>query len=272
MKKIPVALQLYSVREDMKADFRGTLEKVKEMGYDGVEFAGLFEKTGEEVKAICEKVGITPISAHVPYKSMIEDLSLIETYATIGCKYIAIPSLRNETFVGGELYEEVKEGIKKIAAKAKEFGITLLYHNHDFEFEKLDGEYKLDILYSDLSADVLQTQLDTCWVNIGGEVPADYIIKYAGRTPVVHLKDFVGSKAENMYGLISEEGSENKKAETEKFDFRPVGYGVQDFKAILAASEKAGAEWVVVEMDKPALDKTPMECAKMSIDYLKTIN
>ena len=185
MKKFPVAIQLYSVRDAMKEDFAGTIAKIKEMGYDGVEFAGLFEKTGEEVKAICEKVGITPISAHVPYKSMIEDLSLIETYATIGCKYIAIPSLRNETFVGGELYEEVKEGIKKIAAKAKEFGITLLYHNHDFEFEKLDGEYKLDILYSDLSADVLQTQLDTCWVNIGGEVPADYIIKYAGRTPVI---------------------------------------------------------------------------------------
>ena len=271
MKKFPVAIQLYSVRDDMKEDLEGTIAKVKEMGYDGVEFAGLFEHTGQQIRSICEKIGITPISAHVPYRSMIEDLSLIETYATIGCKYIAIPSLKAENLAGGELYDETLANIKKISAKAKEFGITLLYHNHDFEFVKVDGEYKLDKLYADLPADVLQTQLDTCWVNIGGEDPADYIMKYAGRAPVVHLKDFVGSKTENMYGLISENDGD-KKAETEKFDFRPIGYGVQDFKAILEASDKAGAEWVVVEMDKPALDKTPLECAKMSIDYLKSVN
>lgn len=271
MRKLPVAIQLYSVRDDLKEDFEGTIRKIKEMGYDGVEFAGLFDHSTKEVKSICDNIGITPISAHVSYKSMVEDIELVSAYAQIGCKYIAIPSLRTENLCGGELYSETIENIKKIAAKAKACGITLLYHNHDFEFEKVDGKYKLDHLYDDIPADVLQTQLDTCWVNIGGEVPADYVMKYAGRAPVVHLKDFVGSKAENMYGLISENDGD-KKAETEKFDFRPVGYGVQDFNAILEASDKAGAEWVVVEMDKPALGKTPLECAKMSIDYLKTIN
>ena len=94
-------------------------------------------------------------------------------------------------------------------------------------------------------------------------------MKYAGRSPLVHLKDFVGSKSENMYELIGID----KKAErsAEQFDFRPVGSGKQDFPAILAAAEKAGASWVIVEQDMPALGLTPMQCAEKSRAYLKTI-
>ena len=152
---------------------------------------------------------------------------------------------------------------------AKKLGITLLYHNHDFEFLKIDGKYALDILYDSVPADLLQTELDTCWVNVGGENPADYIRKYSGRSPVVHLKDFTGSKSENMYELIGIE----KKAEAapQKFEFRPVGSGKQDFPAILAAAEDAGAEWVVVEQDNPSMGLTPLECAAKSRAYLKTI-
>ena len=127
----------------------------------------------------------------------------------------------------------------------------------------------LDILYESVPADLLQTELDTCWVNVGGENPSDYIMKYAGRSPLVHLKDFVGSKSENMYELIGID----KKAEgsAEAFDFRPVGSGKQDFPSILAAAEKAGATWVAVEQDKPSLGLTSMECAEKSRVYLKSI-
>ena len=129
---------------------------------------------------------------------------------------------------------------------------------------------KLDRLYNDVSADLLLTQLDTCWVNVGGENPSNYIRKYNGRIEIIHLKDFVGSKSENMYGLIGTEGEE-KSAETAKFELRPVGYGVQDFPAILNASKEVGAKWVVVEQDNPSMGKTPIECAEMSINYLKKI-
>ena len=151
-------------------------------------------------------------------------------------------------------------------------GMKLCYHNHDFEFEKVDGEYKLDRLYNDVPAELLSTQLDTCWVNVGGENPSDYIRKYNGRIEIIHLKDFVGSKSENMYGLIGAEGKEKGKDTSNKFELRPVGSGVQDFPAILAASKEVGAKWVVVEQDQPSLGKTPLECAKMSIDYIKEIN
>ena len=147
--------------------------------------------------------------------------------------------------------------------------MQLLYHNHDFEFEKINDQYILDTYYGEISADLLQTELDTCWVNVGGENPAQYVRKYTGRAPIVHLKDFAGSKTANMYALIGTDAA--KEESSSKFEFRPVGYGKQDFPSILAAAEDAGAGWVVVEQDSPSMGKTPMECAKMSIDYLKSI-
>jgi len=109
-----------------------------------------------------------------------------------------------------------------------------------------------------------------CWVNVGGEKPDDYLRKYAGRAPVVHLKDFVGGKTENMYALIGIDEGE-KKETGGKFEFRPCGSGVQDFGAILEAAEFSGAEWVVVEQDNPSMGKTPLECAKMSIEHVSSL-
>ncbi len=273
----PVAVQLYSVRDDMAEDFEGTIKKVKEMGYDGVEFAGLYGNSPEKVKAICQENGLVPISAHVSYDELIADPEkVISDYATIGVKYIAIPYAVEERRPGAELFDETVEGIRLFAGIAKKYGITMLYHNHDFEFKMVDGVYGLDLLYSTLTPDELQTELDTCWVNVGGENPAEYVEKYSGRSPVVHLKDFVmsGKKPAKMYALIGidDEAQSESKQEEEAFAFRPVGYGVQDFPAILEACKKAGAQWVVVEQDSPSMNKTPLESIKMSIDYLKTIN
>ena len=272
----PVALQLYSVRDAMAEDFAGTIKKVKDMGYDGVEFAGLFDHSAEEVKKICAEVGVEPISAHVPYDELDADPEkTIATYAEIGCKYIAIPYAVEERRPGAELFDDTVEGIKRFAAIGKKYGITFLYHNHDFEFKKVGDVYGLDLLYSTLTPDELQTELDTCWVNVGGEDPAKYVEKYSGRAPVVHLKDFHMSgkgKPAKLYQLNGIDDGAQDAEEEEAFGFRPCGYGVQNFPEILEACKKAGTSWVVVEQDQPALDKTPLECAKMSIDYIKEIN
>lgn len=270
MTNFPIALQLYSVREDMEKDFEGTIRKVKKLGYDGVEFAGLFGKTAGEVKAICDKVGIIPISAHVTFTDMMEDPELLQTYAEIGCKFVVIPYLTPEYRPGNEKFGEVIEGAKKLGKIANALGMKLCYHNHDFEFVKIDGEYALDILYNEVSEELLETEIDTCWVNVGGENPADYVRKYAGRVNILHLKDFTGEKSDNMYALIGIDEDE-KKQETNKFEFRPVGYGKQDFIAILEAAKESGTRWVVVEQDEPSMDKTRMECAKLSIEYLKSL-
>ncbi len=266
----PVAIQVYSVRDDAARDLYATLKELKKMGYDGVEFAGLYGNSPEKVKEMCEELGLVPLSAHVPYLDMIADPEgVLSAYATIGCKFVAVPYLTEEYRPGTPRFAEVIENVKILGAAAKKLGMQLLYHNHDFEFTKIDGKYALDILYDSVSEDLLQTELDTCWVNVGGEDPSQYLKKYAGRAPVVHLKDFVGEKSENMYELI---GIEKKaEASAEKFELRPVGSGKQDFPAILKASEESGVTWVIVEQDNPSMGLTPMECAAKSRAYLKTI-
>lgn len=267
---IPVAVQVYSVRDDASKDLRGTLEAIKKMGYDGVEFAGLYGNEPAEIKKMCEEIGLVPVSAHVPYVDMVADAEgVLKQYAEIGCKYVAVPYLMPEHRPDSDQFPTVVENIGKIGKVAKELGIQLLYHNHDFEFMKLDGKYALEVLYDTIPAELLQTELDTCWVNVGGEDPAAYVRKFTDRSPVVHLKDFYGEKSEDMYELI---GIEKKApARPGNFEFRPVGSGLQDFPAILAAAEDAHAKWVVVEQDSPSMGLTPMECIKKSRDYLKTL-
>lgn len=103
-------------------------------------------------------------------------------YAKIGCKYIAIPYLTPEYRPGGEKFEAMLEGAKVLGEAANRHGLTLLYHNHDFEFVKIGGEYALDVIYSTVSAELLQTEIDTCWANVGGVNPAEYIKKYTGQS------------------------------------------------------------------------------------------
>lgn len=269
----PIALQLYSVRDDLEKDFEGTLRKVKAMGYEGVEFAGLYGYKPAEVKKLLDEIGLIPVSAHVPFVDLMADPEgMVNDYAEIGCKYIAIPYLTPEYRPNGEKFAEVIEGAKVLGKAAKERGLTLLYHNHDFEFEKINGEYALDILYKSVPSDLLQTQIDTCWVNVAGEDPAAYLEKYAGRSPVVHLKDFVmpGKRPAKMYELIGIQ--DDQKVEEDVFEFRPLGMGAQNFPRILEACKAVGAEWLVVEQDRPSMGKTALECAEASIKYLATIN
>lgn len=271
---LPVALQLYSVRDEAEADFRGTLEKVREMGYQGVEFAGLHSFTAQQVKSMVDEIGLVPISAHVALDELLSDPeAVIGSYALIGCKFIAVPFLTEERRPGAPLFAQTLSEMTLVAKECKKQGITLLYHNHDFEFIKINGEYGLDVIYNEIPADLLQTQIDTCWVNVGGENPAEYILKYSGRAPVVHLKDFVMAgkdKPQKLYELIGIEDNA-ETAQEEQFAFRPVGYGAQNMPAILEASEKAGAGWVVVEQDRPATGDTPMNSAKLSREYLKSL-
>ena len=270
---LPIALQLYSVRDDMAADFEGTLKKVKAMGYEGVEFAGLYDHGAAQIRELLQEMNLIPISAHVPYAEMLGDPEkVLGEYSAIGCKYVAVPYLENQYRPGTSGFTGVIDAIKILGKAVNEKGMTLLYHNHDFEFVKVDGEYGLDVLYSSVPADLLQTELDTCWVNVAGESPAAYIEKYAGRAPVVHLKDFVmpGRKPAKLYALIGiDDGGQQDSGNA--FEFRPVGYGVQNMPVILEAAGKAGTEWVVVEQDNPSMGKSPLECAEMSINYLRTL-
>ena len=271
MMALPIAVQLYSVRSAAKADMLGTMKKIKEMGYEGVEFAGLHGHSAAEVKRMCEETGLVPVSAHVPFADMVADpYGVLSQYKEIGVQYVAVPYLGEEDRPGTDRFFEVIKEVEGLGAVARELGIQLLYHNHDFEFVRIEGEYGLDRLYREVSADLLQTELDTCWVNVAGEDPAAYIRKYAGRAPVVHLKDFFGEKSDDMYELIGIAATAPKRPSN--FEFRPVGAGLQNFPAILEAAKDAGAKWVVVEQDKPSMGLDEFESVEKSINYLKSLN
>ena len=271
MEKRPVAYQIYSAREDAAKDLDAVLGALKGMGYDGVEFAGFYGNTAEQVKALLDKHGLKAISSHVPFVQIESDMfGVIAFHKAIGCEYIAVPYLDDQTRPGAPGFAHALKVIYKFAALLKEAGMTLLYHNHDFEFVSLSGQYGLDFLYDAVPADLLKTELDVCWVKYAGEDPANYIRKYAGRCPVVHLKDYVGRKQDGStpYALIGLD--ENEKKDTQAFEFRPFGYGCQNVEEVVEAGIESGAKWFIIEQDM-SIGRTPLEAAEMSIGTLKKI-
>ena len=273
MSSLPIAVQVYSVRDDAAADLYATLKKIKEMGYDGVEFAGLYGNTPATIKAWCEELGLVPVSAHVPFIDMLKDpMGVLSQYAEIGCKYVAVPYLVPEHRPEHANFPYVVEFIHILCKAAKKLGMTMLYHNHDFEFKKLEsGEYGLDYLYANVPADLLQTELDQCWVKYSGLDPVEYLKKYTGRAPVVHLKDFhiEGKQEGDPYALIGLNENETKKSSA--FEFRPLGNGVQDIPSIIAAAKEAGSKWLVVEQDQPDKGHEELQCAEISRAFLKKL-
>lgn len=270
---LPVGVQLYSIRDSVEADMHAALAKVKELGYDGVEFAGLYGNKPADIRAWCAELGLNPISAHVPLDDMLADTEgTLAAYKEIGVRFVVVPYVTEERRPGAAKFDETIAEIARIGKIAADMGLTLLYHNHDFEFKKVDGEYGLDILYKKVPAAYLQTELDTCWVNVGGENPSDFVRKYTGRAPVVHLKDFhmSGKLPQHLYALI---GLDDDKQDNEPstFEFRPCGCGMQDMPAILAASVDAGAKWVIVEQDEPSMGLSRMECIAKSRENLRKL-
>lgn len=276
MKKIPVAVQLYSVREALEKDFFGVLTQIQAMGYAGVEFAGFYGHSAKEVRTFLDKIGLKAVSSHVPLDALLADTSgTLAYHKELGCHFIAVPWLDEPRRPGTARWPEVVTQVKSLGQACQAAGIQLLYHNHDFEFTKLDGRYALDLLYEAVPMPLLATEIDTCWVKVSGVDPAAYLRQYQGRSPVVHLKDFIlvgDAKGKDLYALIDNTGKDNKTATVDRnaFDFRPLGKGMQDIPAILAACGDAGTQWVVVEQDR-STERPPMEAVKISRDYLATL-
>lgn len=252
MKQLPVAVQVYSVRGEAEKDFVKTMTELKNMGYDGVELAGLYGMQPAQIREILDTLDLRAISAHVPYEEFEKDMAgTITAYKTIGCEYVAIPWLSEERRLGGSKYEETITFIREIAQACKEQGIELLYHNHEFEFKKAeDGQYHLEHLFKDAGEEILLAQLDTCWVKVGGEDPAAYLNKYKGRCPLVHIKDF--RKNESGVELVA------------------LGEGEQQLEALINSTVENGANWLVIEQDDHPYG-TPMDNMKKSITVLHRI-
>jgi len=264
----PIAYQIYSAREEAEKNLSGVLKEIASLGYDGVEFAGFYGHSAEDILALLAEYNLTPISSHVPIQLMEEDMfGVISFHRKIGCPYIAIPYLDEQTRPGAPGFARMVRRIRSFGRLCEEAGIQLLYHNHDFEFVQVSGQYGLDFLYDAVPPCALQAEIDVCWVKYAGEDPSAYIRKYAGRCPVVHLKDYVGVKGGPApYGLIGQEDGEDRSKMA--FEFRPVGHGCQDVESVVTAGIESGAKWFVVEQDM-SVGRTPLEAAAMSIETLR---
>lgn len=269
----PVALQLYSLRNEMNKDFYGTLEQVGQMGYDGVEFCGFYDQPAEKVKDALDKFGLKAVSTHIGINAWKNDYALWADYfREIGCNYTTVPYEQAEFAPNGEHYEERIDEYIEIGRKLKEeLGINLCYHNHAFEFQMYNGEYGLDYLFKKAGADVLNPELDVCWIKVSGEDPIEYIKKYKGRTKMLHLKDFTilpTADPEKIY--FTENGRKKIRVDAEGFEFRPVGEGCQNMKGIIRTAEECGVEWLIVEQDI-SKDNPPIVDAKKGIDFMLSV-
>lgn len=245
--KVPIALQLYTVRDQTALDFAGTVRRVAQLGYAGVELAGDGGLTAAQMAALLEETGLRLAGNHVPLERMSSSLDEVIAYnQAIGAHYVGVPFLGQEhrSVVG---FRAAAKALNRAGAALQEAGMALYYHNHAFEFEPLDGTTGMEILLSETDPDLVGFECDVYWVQYAGRDPATFIKENAGRFPLVHLKDMVG------------EGQDRTFAE--------VGEGRVDFEAVFAASEAQGVAWYIVEQD--VCRRPSLESARISLENLK---
>ncbi len=273
MKKFNVGIQLFGVRNAMAADFEGTLRALRDMGYEYVEFAGYYGKTGEEIKAILDDLGLKCESVHQGLDFFDENPEeKIRFLKTFGVRYNVIPWYGKEKLAGTPEWPATVKRFNEMADLLSAHGMMLGYHNHDFEFDKYEGKYLHDYIFEAVPADKIEPELDTCWVHYAGIRPEDKIREFKGRVHLVHLKDFVCKNLGGgpVYDLIDTTGKAVKGTKEDNgFEFRPLGMGIQDFGKILKACEECGTETVIVEQDKTYDGMSELEAARLSREYLK---
>jgi sugar phosphate isomerase/epimerase len=255
-----VGLQLYTVRDLMKDDFDGTIAKVAKIGYKEVEFAGYFGHTGEQVRAVCAKNGLSPVSTHVQYDELDDKFpSVIETSKVIGLKYIVCPWIPEELRKSPDIWKQAAEKFNRCGEATKKAGMQFAYHNHWFEFLPVDGKLPYDLLLKECDANLVKMEMDLCWITAAGGDPLKYFNEYPGRFPLVHVKDLKKKPA------VSQGGGQNFG---DTVDLTSVGNGIIDWKKIFAQSEKAGIKHYIVEHDKP---ENAFESITKSYDYLEKL-
>ncbi|MNZ96205.1 Inosose dehydratase [compost metagenome] len=248
MTRMAVGLQMYTLREETAADFEGTLRKVAAMGYEGVEFAGYGGIEAEVLRNLLQELNLKAIGSHIPLQNLEERLEEEIAYLqTIGAKYAICPWLPADAR-DAEAWRGHLVKFEEYGKRFREAGLVFAYHNHDFEFEvEIDGQMVFDAMYDRIDAKYLQVEMDIGWVQYSGIDPLAYIAKYAGRLPLLHLKDF--------------------RSGSKQIDTVELGRGDLPLLDIIDAASKASVEWLIVEQDTCA--NPPIEAVEESIQWMK---
>jgi len=228
----PVGLQLYTVREEMRRDFAGTLERVAAIGYREVEFAGYFDHAPAEVRALLQRHGLQAPASHVPWERTGDGwpAALAEANA-VGHRFVVIPWLPEDARRTLDDWRRVAERLNRAGAAARDAGLALGYHNHEFEFTPIGGQVPYDVLLAETDPALVAFELDLYWTVRAGHDPLAYFTRHPNRFKLVHVKDSAGAPEHRMVD---------------------VGAGTIDFARILPAAARAGVVHYFVEHDQPA--------------------
>jgi len=261
-----IALQLYTIRDAMAVDVPGSLKKVGDAGYKYLELASyadgkFYGYEPGEFKKLVTGMGMEILSSHTQVEA--EGITLdnaqkmAEDHAKLGVRYCIQPWIVEEARTTIASYQKMAADWNKVGGIMKDHGIVFGYHNHNFEFDVVEGKIPyFDIMLAELDKDLVTMELDMFWTTKAGRDPVDIIKKYPGRFQLFHMKDMYTSEAP----YFTTEGED---------DFAPVGAGIIDFKAILAVKDIAGMKYMVVEQDL-SKNGTPFDDIKTSITNLQT--
>lgn len=263
-KKFGVGLQLYTIRDAMAADVKGSLKKVSDLGYKNLELASysngkFYGYKPSEFKKMVTDLGMNALSSHAAVESTgitTENAKMMaDAHAELGVKYCIQPWI-NEQDRTIEQYKKMIADWNKVGEIMKNVGIQFGYHNHNFEFKPMDGKIPYyDIFMPEMDAKLITMELDLFWASKAGQDPVEMFKKYPGRFQLLHMKD-MRTKQAPFYDVI-------------KDDICEVGEGVIDFKRILAAKKIAGAKYLFVEDDNQGNGK-PFEGIGTSIKNMTT--
>jgi sugar phosphate isomerase/epimerase len=242
-----IGLQLYTVRDVLERDFEGTLARVAGIGYKEVEFAGYFNHTPADVRALLDRHGLTSPAVHTGSIEPEAWKKALDAANVIGHKYIVVPWVPQERRMTLDGWKQVAADFNRAAETARGAGVQFAYHNHDFEFPKMDGRVPYDVLLESTDPKLVQLEIDLYWITKGGQDPLAYFARWPGRVPLVHVKDSAGAPEHKMVD---------------------VGQGNIDWKRIFSKKDQAGIKHFFVEHDQPP---QPFEDIAASYRYLKQL-
>lgn len=262
-----VGVQLYTVRDAMKKDFSGTIARVASIGYKEVEFAGYFDHSPADVRAILDKNGLTAPSCHVGYDVVEKHWpETIDAAHTIGHSYIVCPWIDEKLRKSPGGWKQVADFFNKAGETSKKAGIQFGYHNHTFEFQPdphLGGKLPYDFLLENTDPNYVKMEMDLCWISVTGHDPVSYFTRYPGRFPLVHVKD-----VKKIPKVAPGKTDEFLNSDFEKHEMTEPGSGVIDWKRIFAHADEAGIRHFFVEHDAPA---DPFASITASYKYLAAL-
>jgi len=249
MPNLPLAVQLYTLRDLVAANLPATLQQVAALGYTGVELAGYGSlKNPADIRKALDDNHLKMAGSHIGLEAMETDLNrVMDENDILGNKNLVIPGLAKERRADAAGWKRIAQTLNELGQKVQSRGFKLAYHNHSFEFEQFDGQTGMDILYANAQPQNLKAELDVYWIRHGGQDPVAYINRHAGRILLIHLKDMAA-------------GPEQR--------FAPVGTGTLDIRGITAAAQTAGAQWLIVEQDN-TYDTPPLDALRTSMENLK---